>query len=182
MKYILICAGLLCFSRSLFSTEVYFTPSPECEHRIVKAIEDSKADISVAIYSINNRKIVDALKAAKTRGVKVQILSDRLQAAQRTSKVLELLNSGMDIRVHSKHKIEHNKFAVYDGKLVSTGSYNWTGAASRSNSENCLFLDDVAVVAKYKERFSFLWEKNTADGSVAHLKKIQKKQRGLTSK
>jgi phosphatidylserine/phosphatidylglycerophosphate/cardiolipin synthase-like enzyme len=178
MKYLF----LLILSLNGFAAEVYFTPSPKCENRIVKAIENAKKEVLVAVYSINNHKIVDALKAAKQRGIGIKILSDRLQSTQRTSKVLELLDSGLDVRVHSKFKIEHNKFAIFDGELVSTGSFNWTGAASRSNSENCIFLDDASIVAKYSERFSFLWEKNTAQGSKMHLSKIQKKVRGVSGK
>lgn len=177
MKFIFV----LFFTSSLFATEVYFSPSTECENRIVKAIGDSKAEIIAAVYSINNKKIVDALVDAKKRGVNVRVLTDRVQASQRSSKVFEMLSGGLDVRVHSKYKIEHNKFGVYDGKLVSTGSFNWTGPASRSNSENCLFLEEAPVIAKFQQRFNELWERNTADGSKAHLAKLQVK-RSLSSK
>ena len=166
---------LLCV-QAFPATEVYFSPSPDCENRIVKAIRESKTDIVAAVYSINNRKILDELAAAKKRGVSVRVLTDRIQATQKSSGLSMLLDSGIDTRVHSKFKIEHNKFGVYDGKWVSTGSFNWTGPAARSNSENCLFTDEAAAVAKYKERFDFLWEKNTAAGSNARIAKIQAKR------
>ena len=169
---------MVLWTSGVFGAEVYFSPSSDCEDRIVKAIEASTNEIVASVYSINNKKIVDALKAAKVRGVKVRVLSDRVQASQRSSKILEMLDSGLDVRVHSKFKIEHNKFGVYDGKLVSTGSFNWTGPAARSNSENCIFVDEPAIIAKYSERFAFLWEKNTAEGSRAHLAKIQARNLG----
>jgi len=174
MKYIII--GLLLSRIASAATEVYFSPSNECENRIAQAIENSKTEIVAAVYSINNRKIIQALEAAKQRGVKVRVLTDYLQAAGRGSKVQELIAGGMDVRVHTKFKIEHNKFGIYDGKLVSTGSFNWTGAAARSNSENCLFLDEAPVIAKFQERFNFLWEKNTADGSKAKLSNLVARQ------
>jgi phosphatidylserine/phosphatidylglycerophosphate/cardiolipin synthase-like enzyme len=165
------------FSVVAFPTEVYFSPSPDCENRIVKAIQESKGSIVAAVYSINNRKIVNELITAKKRGVEVKILTDRVQASQKNSGLNPLLENGVDVRVHSKFRIEHNKFGIYDGKTVSTGSFNWTGPAARSNSENCLFTDEAPIVAKYKERFDFLWEKNTADGSKAHIAKIQSKRK-----
>lgn len=70
-----------------------------------------------------------------------RILTDRLQAGIKTSKVQELYNFGIKIHVNSKYKIEHNKFAVFDLKNVITGSYNWTETASNKNSENCLFFN-----------------------------------------
>ena len=110
------------------SVEVYFSPSNACEENIVKMINGSRQEVDVAVYSLNNTDIVEALKEADRRGVKVRILTDRLQAAGRSSKVRDLYRAGVNIRVHSKHKIEHNKFAVFDGETAVTGSYNWTPA------------------------------------------------------
>ncbi len=174
---------LLLFVSSLqAATEVYFSPSSDCENRIVKAIQESKKEVSAAVYSINNRKIVDALVEAKNRGVKVQILTDYIQATQRSSQILPMLDKGMDIKVHSKFKIEHNKFGIYDRTLVSTGSFNWTGPAARSNSENCIFLTEAPVILKFQERFDFLWQKNTADGSQARIAKLRSRQIGSSPK
>lgn len=160
--------------RTALANEVYFSPSKDCEDRIVRAIQDSKREIVVAVYSINNRKIADSLREAKQRGIKIEILTDAVQAAQKNSLALPLLNEGFNLRLHSKYKIEHNKFAVFDGSLVETGSFNWTGPASRSNSENCIFLKDAEVVKKYRNRFTFLWEKNTRDASLVKAKKLLK--------
>jgi mitochondrial cardiolipin hydrolase len=163
------------------ATEVYFSPSTDCENRIVTAINDAKTEVVAAVYSINNRKIVDALKAAKKRGVKVRILTDHTQASQKSSGVLGMIESGLDVRLNSKFKIEHNKFGVYDGRLVSTGSFNWTGPAARSNSENCLFLTEQEIIKKYSQRFEYLWGINTADGSKARISKILPGQKGKRS-
>ena len=174
MKYLFL--NLLLCSIAGAATEVYFSPSNECENRIAKAIENSKTEIVAAVYSVNNWKIVEALEAARKRGVKVRLLTDSLQAAGKGSKVPAMVAGGMDVRVHTKFKIEHNKFGIYDGKLVSTGSFNWTGAAARSNSENCIFIDEAPVIAKFQERFDFLWEKNTAEGSRAKLSNLLARQ------
>lgn len=73
---------------------------------------------------------------------------------------------GINIRVNSKHKIEHNKFAVFDGKKVSTGSFNWTNSASNKNSENCIFVtQDKKTIDAYKKRFNELWRLNTGKKS-----------------
>ena len=141
---------------------VYFSPSTKCEQEIVELINQSQSNIDVAMYSINNDEIVDALKRAHDRGVKIRILTDKLQASSKYSKVIELYRHGINIRVHSKFKIEHNKFAVFDGKSASTGSFNWTNAATSKNSENCLFLINEPDYAKiYQQRFEELWEMNT---------------------
>ena len=160
----------------LFAIEVYFSPSPDCEKRIIKAIDESKTEILAAVYSINNGAIADALTRAKKRGIALRFLTDSTQATQKYSKVLPLKKAGLDIRLHSKFKIEHNKFGVYDSKLVSTGSFNWTRPAAEANSENCVFIDDADTVSKFHQRFDYLWRENTNDASLAKIEKILSKK------
>lgn len=142
--------------------KVFFSPSLKCEAKIVDLINKSEERIDAAVYAINNDDIVCALKKAHDRGVKIRILTDRLQASNKSSKVRELYNYGINIRVHSKFKIEHNKFAVFDGKVASSGSYNWTNPASDKNSENCIFfIRNRQAVCEFQDRFNYLWRINT---------------------
>jgi phosphatidylserine/phosphatidylglycerophosphate/cardiolipin synthase-like enzyme len=51
----------------------------------------------------------------------------------------------------------HYKFAIFDGKLLVTGSYNWTASAERFNQENALFLDEPDIIRRYQARFDQLF-------------------------
>lgn len=145
---------------------VFFSPSSQCEDEIIRLINQSRDKIDIAVYAINNDNIVAALKQAFSRGVKIRILTDRLQASNKSSKARELYTLGFDIKVNSKYKIEHNKFAIFDDKYVSGGSYNWTNPASRQNSENCIFFkDNQPIVEAYRNRFEYLWQINTQEKS-----------------
>ena len=152
----------------LAQTEVFFSPSKKCENGLIELINTAEKNIDVAVYSINNANIVEALKKAHDKGIKIRILTDRLQAAGKSSKVKELHDYGLNVRVHSQFKIEHNKFAIFDGKKASTGSYNWTKPASEKNSENCVFFTEYNdTVADYQKRFDYLWQINTKKASEA---------------
>lgn len=157
--------ALILFLPSLVHADdlkVFFSPSLKCETKIVDLINKSEERIDAAVYAINNDDIVCALKKAHDRGVKIRILTDRLQASNKSSKVRDLYNYGINIRVHSKFKIEHNKFAVFDGKIASSGSYNWTNPASDKNSENCIFfIRNRRAVREFQDRFNYLWRINT---------------------
>ena len=153
----------------------FFTPSKKCENSIVQRIDKAEKSIDAAVYAINNRDIVKALKKAHDRGIKIRILTDRLQAGNKSSKIRELYNYGIKIRVNSKHKIEHNKFAVFDFDSVVTGSYNWTEPASDKNSENCLFFNrNKKTVREYHDRFNYLWQMNTKKKSDAWFNRHKK--------
>lgn len=89
------------YGLSAFGSEVFFSPSPDCENRITQAISDSQKEIVAAVYSVNNKKIVDALISAKKRGVKVRFLTDSTQAAQKGSRAINMIDEGLDLRVNS---------------------------------------------------------------------------------
>jgi phosphatidylserine/phosphatidylglycerophosphate/cardiolipin synthase-like enzyme len=55
-----------------------------------------------------------------------------------------------------------NKFAVFDGKLVLTGSFSWTTSADNYNFENAIFVSDLAVVARFEEESQRIWSEALA--------------------
>jgi len=162
-------------ANTAFAAEVFFTPGQDCENQIVNAIAAAKTEVAVAVYSINNKRIVSALIDAHKKGIKVRVLTDAVHAAGKSSKVITMLNSGLTLRVHSKHKIMHNKFAVVDKKWAITGSYNWTEPASKYNSENCVTFSENDIIQAYAQQFENLWSTNAEDKSRLKLAKIAEK-------
>ena len=53
----------------------------------------------------------------------------------------------------------HHKFAVLDGQILVTGSFNWTRSAAEQNQENFLVSDDTVLLQAYGKEFDSLWEK-----------------------
>lgn len=86
MKKILFVIALIIFVclPCLAKVDVKFTPSTDCEDSIIGYINNSVNTIDIAVYSINNEKIVSALKQAHNRGVKLRILTDKLQASAKS--------------------------------------------------------------------------------------------------
>ncbi|MBR5153971.1 MAG: hypothetical protein IKW57_04225 [Alphaproteobacteria bacterium] len=137
---------------------IYFTPGTDCEDSIVNEIEKAKK-MNIAVYSITNRKIVDAILAAHKRGAKVRVITDRTMAGNKYSLDEEMAAAGIPVVIHKKHKIMHNKYAIFDGKTVVTGSYNWTASATKSNAENCTFFEQPNK--EYSINFNELWDSYT---------------------
>ena len=135
--------------------KIFFTPGVDCENNIVTAIEHANK-IDVAVYSISNATIASAMIAAHNRGADIHVITDRTQAKGQGSLVEKIRAAGIPVITNKKHKIEHNKFAVFDDALVVSGSYNWTTNASKFNSENCVFFDQPNK--EYSHRFEYLWD------------------------
>lgn len=79
-----------------------------------------------------------------------------MQSVGRYSLVEKLEAAGIPVITNVKHKIMHNKFAIFDGKHVESGSYNWTDSATKSNAENCMFFEQEDKV--FTKQFNYLWE------------------------
>lgn len=135
--------------------QIYFTPGLDCENNIIKEINNARK-IDIAVYSITNQNIVDAIINAKKRGAKIKVITDRLQSKGKHSLIEEIKDAGIPVVINSGHKIMHNKFAIFDDKSIVTGSYNWTNNASNSNAENCIFFNQPDK--EYSEHFKYLWK------------------------
>lgn len=135
--------------------QVFFTPGTDCEKNIISKINKAST-VDVAVYSISNQDIVNSMIAAHKRGAKIRVITDRTQAKVKGSLVDTIKSAGIPVVTNKKHKIEHNKFAIFDNKYIVTGSYNWTTNASKYNSENCNFFEYSGK--EYSNRFEYLWK------------------------
>ena len=133
---------------------VFFTPGTDCEQNIINEINKAQ-EIDVAVYSISNVRIVDALLKAYQRGTQIRIITDRTQSKGKGSLVSKLKSAGIPVVTNKKHKIEHNKWAIFDQRYVVAGSYNWPENATKFNSESCLFFTPTGE--EFSQRFEYLW-------------------------
>ena len=62
-------------------------------------------------------------------------------------------------RVVSAYAIHHDKYIVADGRHTETGSFNFSQAAARSNSENVMVVwDNPAVAGRYLAHWESRWK------------------------
>jgi phosphatidylserine/phosphatidylglycerophosphate/cardiolipin synthase-like enzyme len=139
----------------------YFSDGGRVADRIVAAINRTQKSLHLAIYDLTQADITAALADAHRRGVEVLIVADAGQAREPHSEIAYLRSQGIPVRLSRGYKgnrsIMHNKFAVFDGKLAETGSFNWTTSAESYNYENALFIADANVVARYEVEFQRIW-------------------------
>jgi phosphatidylserine/phosphatidylglycerophosphate/cardiolipin synthase-like enzyme len=66
--------------------------------------------------------------------------------------------AGVAVAVDRSPAHMHHKFAVFDRRILLSGSYNWTRGAADSNSENILVTGDPWLVRAYQAEFDGLWQ------------------------
>lgn len=126
------------------SIEVAFSPSEGSEALVVKVVDTAKTELRILAYSFTSVPVVTALVRAKKRGVDVQLVADDKNNGRddRTGKaraaLSALVNAGISVRTIDAFPIHHDKVIVADRETVELGSFNYSDAAARKNSENVL--------------------------------------------
>ena len=146
--------------------EVYFSPQGRCEKAIIQEIENARDSIHIAMFHFTNGRIARALAKAPKKGIDVKVILDKEKASDSYSKSKFLSNKGLYILFKegiqrrgrdNKTGLMHNKFVIIDGKIVITGSYNWTASAELWNYENLLIIWSTKVAKLFEKEFMRLW-------------------------
>lgn len=149
--------GLFLFSHGFSFAEIriFFSPKGGIAEEIIRKIDYAQEYIDIAMYSFTYERIAEAMIRAKNRGVKIRILIDKGQSEGRDSKYKYLLDNGVAV-IQDRHSgIMHNKIAIIDGRILFTGSYNWSKSAEERNQENLLeFIDEEEIIKIYQVRYS----------------------------
>lgn len=136
-----------------------FSPQGGVEDLLVDALARAKKTIDMAIFSFYSQRVADALIAAKARGIVVRVATDAMQA-RRSQPMLALSNAGVPLRLSAGRGgagVMHHKYALVDGALLMSGSYNFSANAELYNFENDLFTTAPGEVAAFGGEFAVIW-------------------------
>ena len=100
--------------------------------------------------------IVQALADARLRGVDVIVILDKSNRYQKSSAADVAGGLGVPVLIDDRHAIAHNKVMIIDGRIVITGSYNFSRAAEKSNAENIVIIESVPIAERYQQN----WQKH----------------------
>jgi phosphatidylserine/phosphatidylglycerophosphate/cardiolipin synthase-like enzyme len=138
-----------------------FSPGGECSDIIIQWIGRANTSIHVLIYSFTLDDVRDALIQAKARGVDVKIVMERSNANGSGSEYQALKAAGIDIRLDANSADMHNKVMIVDGRIVLSGSMNWSNAGVSRNNENLLVIDSRIWAAAYEAQFQNVYNTST---------------------
>jgi mitochondrial cardiolipin hydrolase len=137
--------------------EAHFSPGLACVNRITQLIAATRKSLDVCVFTVTDDRIARAMLEAHARGVKVRLLSDNEKSQDLGSDILRLAQAGIQVVIDRTPKHMHHKFALFDQRLLLTGSYNWTRAAADENEENLIVSDDPKLIAPFTAEFEKLW-------------------------
>ena len=107
--------------------------------------------------------MAQALIAAHNRGVDVRWVTDDehgLEADQEPGRgqFAMLQQAGIEVRADNRTALMHNKFWVFDQRILWTGSTNVTLNGIFHNNNNVIVFDAPPVATIYEREFNELWQ------------------------
>ena len=140
-------------------SDACFSPGETCLKRIRTLFRQARQSADVCVFTVTDDRITEQIVAAHRRGVRVRLISDNDKSFDRGSDVEMLERSGIEVRIDRTEHHMHHKFALFDRKLLLTGSYNWTRSAAEYNEENLIVTDHQVLLRDFSEEFERLWER-----------------------
>ncbi|HEX6824950.1 MAG TPA: phospholipase D-like domain-containing protein [Nitrospiraceae bacterium] len=145
------------------TVEVYYGPDDAPLDHLTALYRHTTCYIYVAVYGFTSPRAVEAMVAAKKRGVDVRLITD----SQRTEDVKQrtapqtLHLAGIPILVNTHDGLMHLKQVVIDDEVNTTGSMNHTTSGNRYNDERLDVITDHAITVKAREKFLAMWNDHT---------------------
>lgn len=139
--------------------EIFYAPEDRPADRLLALYNEARQSIYLAVYGFTYPPIVQALVAAKKRGVDVRVITDRGKLDdQKQRAALETLRlAGIPIKVNRHDGLMHLKQAVVDDRVNTSGSMNQTTSAARYNDERLDIFHDPGSTHRAKEKFLKMW-------------------------
>jgi len=148
------------------SVTTCFTPAQTCAYLIVGILDHAHSEIRLQAYGFSSSPILSALVSAKRRGVDVVVILDkseeRVSPGRGPSGAEFVARAGIPVFIDYRPAIAHNKVIIVDKHIVVTGSYNFTSAAERRDTENVTVIRSPEIAS----RFLSNWESRQAVSRV----------------
>ena len=147
-----------------------YKPTSKCNTEtcrdLIAEINNAKHSIDFAIYGINNQpEIIDAIKNAQKRGVKLRWVCDFDKKNNNYYPDTEILkkyvlnyNTDEKYEKNNRSAIMHNKFFVFDNKKVWTGSANITSTdLTGFNANYSILINSIDLADIYTQEFEQMY-------------------------
>ncbi len=130
--------------------------------RLMVYIDSAKISIHVAAFEIDLTDVSNALIRAHKRGVDVRFVTDNEFGTDADDKpghgqLAAMKKAGIKIIDDGRGGLMHNKFWVFDGETVWTGSTNATINGMFEQNNNTIVIKSRELAAIYEKQFEEMW-------------------------
>jgi phosphatidylserine/phosphatidylglycerophosphate/cardiolipin synthase-like enzyme len=153
--------------------EVYFTDpltvndptkwENSIEGKLIDRINAAQTSIHIASFEFDLTPVAEALISAHNRGVDVRWVTDDefgliSDEEPGHGQFAMLMNAGIEVRSDDRTALMHNKFWIFDGGTVWTGSTNITSNGIFVQDNNTIIIESAGLAAIYETEFQEMWD------------------------
>lgn len=136
--------------------QVFFAPEDNAMDRVIEVVKGAKKSIKFIAFAYTSKSLFAAMKERIDAGVKVEGIFESRHAGWADIKIGPLHAAGAKVRFDENPNALHHKVIIVDDRYVCTGSFNFSDGADRSNDENLLVLDNLALANAFAREFESL--------------------------
>ena len=137
-------------------------------------LETATRSVDVAMYSFTDRELAGELAKLARRGVRVRVYRDREQFRQElqwgsgVTTTGILVGAGIEVRIKGAKDLMHLKSYAIDGRLLRTGSANWSPTGLKRQDNDLRYESSPNAVGEFEKKFEQMWSRAT-NSSAADL-------------
>ena len=143
-----------------------YSPGTNLERAELTQLETATRSVDVAMYGFTDRELGEELASLARRGVRIRVYRDREQFAQEmqfggptTTSIL--LAAGIEVRVKGARDLMHLKSYAVDGRLLRSGSANWSPTGLKRQDNDVLYEASPEAIERFGRKFEEMWSKAT---------------------
>jgi phosphatidylserine/phosphatidylglycerophosphate/cardiolipin synthase-like enzyme len=133
------------------------------EEKLIQLINEAQVSIHIASFEFNLTPVAQALIEAKNRGVDVKWMADDKNGLEYDNQpgrgqFAMLAGAGIELKDDAgRTALMHNKFWIFDGQTVWTGSTNITVNGIFKQNNNVIVIRSKEIAYIYEREFQELW-------------------------
>jgi len=121
------------------------------ERGLIRLVEGAKESFYGAFYELSSQKIAKALIKAYNSGVDIKLIIEKDNSNRKGIRMIR--RAGIEVVTDNRRGLMHNKFAIIDGRITWTGSYNLTDNGAYRNNNNTIEIHSTKLANIYYDEF-----------------------------
>ncbi len=161
---------------NLTPLERYFSPydGDQAMTRLIQLVDGAQREIQFMIFAFTHDELTSALIRAARRGVLVRGVHDYTFIRGTSEEAPRLYSAGVYLATGPFNREDgnentavpgvkshggklHCKTMIFDGAIVSTGSFNWSTNAVDNNDENMVVVHSPFVARELQNQWDAIW-------------------------
>lgn len=140
---------------------------------VIRSIDAAAKTLEIKMFIFSEPKLIDAVKAAKARGVQVRVMLNPARRSgeaenEQTRKLLQA--AGIEVKdTHPDFDVSHEKSMVVDSHTALIKSLNWAPKNFTHTRDYAIVTTVADEVAEVLACFNADWDRTNFDGGKAKL-------------